>query len=98
MTVQIAQPERAQILKAALDKLWEAAYVLEELVDDPRVASCVRELEGCGFGWSPPDETEGGLLFDCLNDLFLEAGGELHTLAAIQTHGSGVSSQPEGIE
>jgi hypothetical protein len=62
-------------------KLREASDQLNQLVEDPRVASCVRELEGCGLGWAPPHPDEDLYLFDRLFDLFTEAGGDVPKLA-----------------
>ena len=75
-------PEQAQILGEALVKLRDASQLLNKLVDDPRVASCVRELEGCGLGWAPPHEDEDLYLFDRVFDLYREADGDVASLAA----------------
>ena len=74
--------ERARTIGEALIKLREASELLNRCVDDPRVASCVRELEGCGFGWAPPAEDEDLYLFDRIFDLYTEAGGDVSELAA----------------
>ena len=66
---------RVEVIRNALDKMSQAAELLEEFVDDPRMASVIRELEGCDLGWAPPDPAEDDYLFDRLGDLFVEAGG-----------------------
>jgi hypothetical protein len=79
---QVLNPGPAQVIGEALRKLREASDLLRELEEDPRLASCVRELEGTDFGWPPPDEDEDPYLFDRLFDLFIEAGGDVDELAA----------------
>jgi hypothetical protein len=73
--------ERAQTIGEAMRKLREASELLREVEYEPRLGSCIRELEGCGLGWQPPDESEDLYLFDRLFDHYLEAGGDPQAIA-----------------
>jgi hypothetical protein len=79
----MTNPASAQIIGEAMVKLREASDLLNQLVDDPRIGSCVRELEGCGFGWGAPHPDEDDYLYDRVFDLYVEAGGDVPKLAEV---------------
>ena len=69
----MTKSEQAVILRAAIQKLQEAADLLEQLGGAPEIDGCLAQLQGMSEGWI--DETMGGerLLVDCLVDHLLAA-------------------------
>ncbi|MPZ51106.1 MAG: hypothetical protein GEU75_17715 [Dehalococcoidia bacterium] len=66
---------RAQKLEEAINKLREAAELLNEFYDDPRVRLVLPELEGLDRGWFHWSTEDQDYLVDQLIDLLLEAQG-----------------------
>ena len=64
---------KAQVLEAGLQKLQEAAQVLQGLYEDPEIRGCIAELEGMGFGWFRDALGGDRLLADVLLDQLLTA-------------------------
>jgi hypothetical protein len=67
--------ERAQVIEAALAKLEEAATLLNEFYDDPRIKLVLCELEGLDKGWFHWTPSDQDYLVDQLIDLLFEARG-----------------------
>jgi len=75
MTSASMDTNRREDFDQAFAKLKEAALILSDYRDDPRVRVVLVQLEGMDEGWHHSSQESDEYLVDLLMDLMLEARG-----------------------